>query len=56
VGLVSDIIDRKTATSIIEAHRSGIDRTRTIAFLLAMIHWKRAVKEIAIAGRREKVE
>ena len=56
VGLVSDIIDRKTATSIIEAHRSGIDRTRTIAFLLAMIHWMRVVKEIRIAGRREKVE
>ena len=51
VSLVRDIIDEKTAIGIIEAHRSGTDRTRTLAFLLAMIHWKRAIGEIMIAGR-----
>jgi asparagine synthase (glutamine-hydrolysing) len=40
---ISDILDEKTATGIMEAHRSGIDRTRSMAFLLAMIHWKRTV-------------
>ncbi len=43
--LISDIIDKNTAISIIEARRSGIDRTRTMAFLLAMIHWKRVIGE-----------
>ena len=48
VSLISDIIDKKTAVSIIEAHRSGIDRTRTMAFLLAMLHWKRAVNAVKV--------
>jgi hypothetical protein len=44
---IDDLIDPSAAQKIVESHRNGIDRTRTIAFLLTMIHWKQVVKELA---------
>jgi len=35
----------KKGAPIAEAHRSGADRTRSMAFLLTMLHWKRAVEK-----------
>lgn len=44
---IDDLIDPSAATQILDSHRNGTDRTRTIAFLLTMIHWKQVVKELA---------
>jgi hypothetical protein len=44
---IDDLIDPSAAERIVDNHRNGIDRTRTIAFLLTMIHWKQVVKELS---------
>jgi asparagine synthase (glutamine-hydrolysing) len=44
---IDDLIDPSAAEKIVDSHRNGIDRTRTIAFLLTMIHWKQVVKELS---------
>jgi asparagine synthase (glutamine-hydrolysing) len=43
---IDDLIDPTTAQGIVESHRQGIDRTRTIAFLLTMIHWKQVIRSL----------
>jgi len=45
VRMIGDLIDEKTAIGIIEAHKSGVNRTRTLAFLLAMMHWMKEVSK-----------
>ncbi len=37
---IADLVDPGLVQRILEAHRSGTDRTRSLAFLLTMIHWK----------------
>lgn len=37
---IDDLIDPVLVSSILESHKSGSDRTRTLAFLLTMIYWK----------------
>jgi asparagine synthase (glutamine-hydrolysing) len=37
---IDDLIDPALVTSILSSHKSGKDRTRTLAFLLTMIYWK----------------
>lgn len=48
---IDDLIEPTTAKRIIESHGNGIDRTRTIAFLLTMIHWKQVVKTLEVSVR-----
>jgi asparagine synthase (glutamine-hydrolysing) len=38
--LLDDLVDPATVTEILNQHRSGSDRTRSLAFLLSMAHWK----------------
>ena len=48
---IGDVIDPGTIRSILASHLAGTDRTRALAFLLAMISWKLEVKKaIAIAN------
>jgi asparagine synthase (glutamine-hydrolysing) len=37
---IDDLIDPALVASILVSHKSGEDRTRTLAFLLTMIYWK----------------
>jgi asparagine synthase (glutamine-hydrolysing) len=37
---IDDLIDPDLVASILSSHKSGNDRTRTLAFLLTMIYWK----------------
>ncbi len=37
---IDDLIDPSLVVSILANHKSGNDRTRTLAFLLTMIYWK----------------
>ena len=37
---IDDLIDPTLVASILSSHKSGNDRTRTLAFLLTMIYWK----------------
>jgi asparagine synthase (glutamine-hydrolysing) len=43
---IDDLIEPAAAKQIVNSHANGIDRTRTIAFLLTMIHWKQIVKSL----------
>jgi len=47
LGAIEDLIDPVTARSILDAHAAGTDRTRSLAFLLTMIHWKQVVQAAA---------
>lgn len=44
---LDDLIDPSTAEAILEQHRLQGNRTRSLAFLLTMVHWKQA---LAAAG------
>lgn len=46
LGSIDDLIEPSAAEHIVQSHANGIDRTRTIAFLLTMIHWKQIIKDI----------
>jgi asparagine synthase (glutamine-hydrolysing) len=48
---IDDLIDPMTAQGIVKSHCNGIDRTRTIAFLLTMIHWKQVVRALGVRVR-----
>ena len=37
---IADIVDPSLVERILKTHSSGTDRTRSLAFLLTMIHWK----------------
>jgi hypothetical protein len=37
---IDDLVDSNLVSSILASHKSGVDRTRTLAFLLTMIYWK----------------
>ena len=37
---IADLVEPTLVERILKAHRSGTDRTRSLAFLLTMIHWK----------------
>jgi len=41
--LVTEIMNPKAAISVLESHRLGKDRTRTLSFLLTIIWWMRVV-------------
>jgi asparagine synthase (glutamine-hydrolysing) len=43
---INDLIDPAVAEEIVDSHRRGIDRTRTVAFLLTMVHWKQVIKDL----------
>ncbi len=43
IDLVDDLIDPALLRRIIESHRQGNDRTRTLAFVLTMIFWKQVI-------------
>jgi hypothetical protein len=40
---IEDILEPATARSILEEHRITGNRTRSLAFLLTMVHWKQAL-------------
>jgi asparagine synthase (glutamine-hydrolysing) len=42
-GRIDDLVDPGLIGRILEAHRSGTDRTRTLAFLLTLIVWKQVI-------------
>ncbi|WP_216913046.1 MULTISPECIES: asparagine synthase C-terminal domain-containing protein [unclassified Synechococcus] len=42
-GRIDDLVDPELIGRILEAHRSGTDRTRTLAFLLTLIVWKQVI-------------
>lgn len=42
---IEDLIDPSTAHSILDGHSTGRNRTRSIAFLLTMIHWKQVLQD-----------
>jgi asparagine synthase (glutamine-hydrolysing) len=41
---LDDLIDPDLVATILLNHKSGEDRTRTLAFLLTMIYWKQNLK------------
>jgi asparagine synthase (glutamine-hydrolysing) len=41
--LLGDLVDPATVNGIINQHRAGSDRTRSLAFLLTMAHWKQVL-------------
>jgi hypothetical protein len=41
---IDDLIDPVLVASILSSHKSGNDRTRTLAFLLTMIYWKQNLR------------
>jgi len=41
---IDDIVDPALVSSILANHKSGDDRTRTLAFLLTMIYWKQNLR------------
>ncbi len=43
---VDDLIDDTTAKKILEEHQRTGNRTRTIAFLLTMVYWKKNIKRV----------
>jgi asparagine synthase (glutamine-hydrolysing) len=43
--LLNDLVDPATVTEILHQHRAGSDRTRSLAFLLTMAHWKQVLAE-----------
>jgi len=40
---IDDLVDPELVGRILEIHRSGTDRTRTLAFLLTLIVWKQVI-------------
>lgn len=42
-GLIDDLVDPELLSRILDAHRNGSDRTRTLAFLLTLIFWKQVI-------------
>jgi asparagine synthase (glutamine-hydrolysing) len=42
-GLIEDLVDPALVARILDAHRGGTDRTRTLAFLLTLIFWKQVI-------------
>ena len=42
-GLIEDLVDPELLGRILDAHRHGTDRTRTLAFLLTLIYWKQVI-------------
>ena len=42
-GRIDDLLDPELVVRILEAHSSGTDRTRTLAFLLTLIVWKQVI-------------
>jgi len=43
--LLGDLVDPATVSEIIKQHRAGSDRTRSLAFLLTMAHWKQVLAD-----------
>jgi asparagine synthase (glutamine-hydrolysing) len=43
--LLGDLVDPATVSQIINQHRAGSDRTRSLAFLLTMAHWKQVLAD-----------
>jgi len=43
LALLEDVVDPSTVNGILQQHRSGVDRTRSLAFLLTMAHWKQVL-------------
>jgi asparagine synthase (glutamine-hydrolysing) len=43
--LLGDLVDPATVNGIINQHRAGSDRTRSLAFLLTMAHWKQVLAD-----------
>jgi len=43
LGSIADVIEPTTARSILDEHLARGSRTRTLAFLLTMVHWKQAL-------------
>lgn len=41
--LIEDLVDPALLRRIVDAHRNGDDRTRTLAFLLTLIFWKQVI-------------
>jgi asparagine synthase (glutamine-hydrolysing) len=41
--LIDDLVDPELLSRILDAHRNGTDRTRTLAFLLTLIYWKQVI-------------
>jgi hypothetical protein len=41
--LIDDLVDPELLSRILDAHRNGTDRTRTLAFLLTLIFWKQVI-------------
>ena len=42
---IDDLVEPATVKKIISEHNSGNERTRSLAFLLTMIHWKKVLQE-----------
>jgi asparagine synthase (glutamine-hydrolysing) len=42
-GLIGDLVEPALLRRILDAHRGGTDRTRTLAFLLTLIYWKQVI-------------
>jgi asparagine synthase (glutamine-hydrolysing) len=49
-GSIEDLVDAATSRSILEAHAAGQDRTRSVAFLLAMARWKEVLSDAGVAA------
>ena len=43
VASLADLVSADTVGSILSQHSQGVDRTRSLAFLLTMVHWKSVV-------------
>jgi len=43
-GTIADLVDPAITLSILEQQAAGQDRTRSVAFLLAMVRWKEALR------------
>jgi asparagine synthase (glutamine-hydrolysing) len=43
LGLIDDLIDPATVKVILNQHSNGVDRTRSLAFLLTMVRWKQVL-------------
>lgn len=41
--LIGDLVDMDLIRRLLESHQSGVDRTRTLAFLLTLIFWKQVI-------------
>jgi hypothetical protein len=47
---IEDLVDASTSRAILAAHASGEDRTRSVAFLLAMARWKEVLSAAGVAS------